>query len=284
MFSKSTVTISLLASLLVPSSVLGAPIQGPLDADLDARAPVVGVTPRVHPGLLHTFRRRPTSMIKRNIGQSLLTRDPMRVIPKVHPALLHHFQRSEMDEDLVTRQPILGFIKNVFRGGKRDLGALEDLSTREWDELVEREPIFGMIRNIFRGGKRGYEDELELDARNFEELAERAPIFGIIRNIFRGGKREFDDLDAREIDELVEREPIFGMIRNIFRGGKRDLEAFDELAEREPLIPLLLGGALLGSMGKKRDFIDSYQSDLSERGTGGEIVTREWFGSLEELD
>ncbi|KAH6907887.1 hypothetical protein BKA70DRAFT_1427720 [Coprinopsis sp. MPI-PUGE-AT-0042] len=49
---------------------------------------------------------------------------------------------------------------------KRDLGAVvsEDIAARELvdEELVEREPIFGIVKNLFRGGRRdleAFEDE-----------------------------------------------------------------------------------------------------------------------------
>ncbi|KAH6911268.1 hypothetical protein BKA70DRAFT_1220292 [Coprinopsis sp. MPI-PUGE-AT-0042] len=82
MFFNSIATFSLLVALL-SSSVLGAPVPGAFDAELDAREP--GLLPtKVHPA----FSRRPNfHIIKREAEENLATREPM--IAAIHPGLLN---------------------------------------------------------------------------------------------------------------------------------------------------------------------------------------------------
>ncbi|KAH6884764.1 hypothetical protein BKA70DRAFT_1468221, partial [Coprinopsis sp. MPI-PUGE-AT-0042] len=82
MFFNSIATFSLLVALL-SSSVLGAPVPGAFEAELDARES--GLLPtKVHPA----FSRRPNfHIIKREAEENLVTREPM--IAAIHPGLLN---------------------------------------------------------------------------------------------------------------------------------------------------------------------------------------------------
>ncbi|KAH6911273.1 hypothetical protein BKA70DRAFT_1270023 [Coprinopsis sp. MPI-PUGE-AT-0042] len=111
MLFNSITTISLFVALL-SSSVMGVPVPGAFDAELDAREPMI--MPMARPPLL----RRPTRhLIKREAQHKLVTREPIMAI---HPALFNkrpiggglgplrrtRITKREGDEDLAIREPM----------------------------------------------------------------------------------------------------------------------------------------------------------------------------------
>jgi hypothetical protein len=169
MFSKAIITTSLLAALVLPTSLVSA---APLGApnDLVKREPIFGLVKNLFRGGRRSFiddealtldtRRNPLGIdfdrfkvtaprpgtpsrprpTRRPRGRNGKPSRPTKFTPQntkrdlleVLAADLEARSLGGDDDELFEREPIFGLVKGLFRGGRRDLGGFEEVEEREW--------------------------------------------------------------------------------------------------------------------------------------------------------